>query len=59
MTNRIEQITRANVMRSNIARLTPERHVKAKMNMKSGNKTIPLKVTDVVTRDGWVSIVAK
>jgi hypothetical protein len=59
VTNRIEQITRANVMRSNIARLTPERHVKATMNMKSGDKTIPLKVTDVITRDGWVSVAAK
>lgn len=59
VTNRIEQVTRANVMRSNIARLTPERHVKATMKMKSGDKTIPLKVTDVITRAGWVSIAAK
>jgi hypothetical protein len=57
--NRTEQIVRANVMRSNIARLTPERHLKGTINMKSGNKTIPLKVTDVITRAGWVSIVAR
>jgi hypothetical protein len=57
--NRAEQVVRANVMRSNIARLTPERHVKAKMNMKSGDKTIPLKVTDVITRAGWVSVSAR
>ncbi len=57
--NRGEQIVRANVMRSNIARLTPERRVKATMNVKSGDKNIPLKVTDVVTRDGWVSVVAR
>jgi hypothetical protein len=59
VTNRGEQIVRANVMRSNIARLTPDRRVKAKMNMKSGDKTIPLKVTDVVTRNEWVSVVAR
>lgn len=59
VTNRGEQIVRANIMRSNIARLTPERRVKGTMSMKSGDKNIPLKVTDVVTRAGWVSIVAK
>jgi hypothetical protein len=57
--NRGEQIVRANVMRSNIARLVPERRVKGTMNLKSGDKSIPLKVTDVITRDGWVSIVAR
>jgi len=59
VTNRGEQIVRANVMRSNIARLTPDRRVKATIDMKSGDKTIPLKVTDVINRDGWVSVVAK
>jgi hypothetical protein len=59
VTNRGEQIVRANVMRSNIDRLTPQRRVKATMNVKSGDKNIPLKVTDVITRDGWVSIVAR
>ena len=59
VTNRGEQIVRANVMRSNIARLTPERRVKGTMNVKSGDKNIPLKVTDVVTRAGWVSVVAR
>jgi hypothetical protein len=57
--NRGEQIVRANVMRSNIARLTPERRVKGNMKVKSGDKEIPLHVTDVVTRAGWVSVVAR
>jgi len=59
VTNRGEQIVRANVMRSNIARLTPERRVKATMNVKSGERNIPVKVTDVITRAGWVSVVAQ
>jgi hypothetical protein len=59
VTNRIEQITRANVMRSNIARLTPERRVKATLEVKSGDKKIPMKVTEVVSRAGWVSVFAR
>ncbi len=59
VTARGEQIVRANVMRSNIARLIPERHLKGTIEMKAGDKKIPLKVTDVITRDGWISIVAR
>lgn len=57
--NRAEQIVRANVMRANIRRLLPERKLKATMALKQDNKEIQLRITDVVPRDGWVTVLAR
>jgi hypothetical protein len=59
VTNRLEQITRANVMRTNIQRLLPDREMKRTMVVKLDKKEVSIKVSEITPRDGWISITAR
>jgi hypothetical protein len=59
VTNRLEQITRANVMRTNIQRLLPDREMKRTMVVKLDKKEVSVKVNEITPRDGWLSITAR